>query len=109
MTITEDIKTKLDIVRYIGARVGLKKQGRNFAACCPFHSEKTPSFFVFPDTQSWRCFGACAEGGDLFTFVMKREGYTFPEALRVLGKEAGVEIPEYKPRQEEDHTRLYAA
>jgi DNA primase len=109
MTAVEDIKSKLDIVTYIGRTVSLKKAGRVYKACCPFHSEKTPSFVVNPEYQSWRCFGACAEGGDVFKFAMKQNGWTFREAVEELGKLAGVEVrpptPEQKA-QEDDSDRL---
>ena len=109
MTAVEDIKSKLDIVSYIGRTVSLKKAGRVYKACCPFHSEKTPSFVVNPEYQSWRCFGACAEGGDIFKFAMKQNGWTFREAVEELGRLAGVEVrpptPEQKA-QDESHERL---
>ncbi|HYO87516.1 MAG TPA: DNA primase [Candidatus Limnocylindrales bacterium] len=109
MTVVEDIKSKLDIVAYIGRTVSLKKAGRVYKACCPFHSEKTPSFVVNPEYQSWRCFGACAEGGDIFKFAMKQNGWTFREAVDELAKLAGVEVrapsPEQKA-QDETYDRL---
>ena len=105
MSVTEEIKQKLDIVNYIGQFVPLKKAGRYYKANCPFHAEKTPSFIVNPETQSWRCFGACAEGGDIFNFAQKQHGWTFAEALRELGQQAGVEIRKETPheRQRGEH------
>ena len=93
MSVTDEIKTRIDIVNYVRRFVpSLSKAGRNYKACCPFHNEKTPSFVVNPERQTWRCFGACAEGGDLFTFAQKMSGWDFKEALRELGQEAGVQI-----------------
>ena len=93
MSVAQQIKDRLDIVEYIARFVPeLKKSGRYYKAPCPFHSEKTPSFVVNQDTQTWRCFGACAEGGDLFNFAMKRNGWSFGEALQELGRLAGVEV-----------------
>ncbi len=104
MSVVDEVKSKLDIVEYVGRTTPLKKAGRVYKACCPFHSERTPSFVVDPDKQTWRCFGACAEGGDIFTFVMKQQGISFREALEELGKVAGVTVqaqtPEQKTRDE---------
>lgn len=99
MSVMEDIRSRLDIVQYVGRTVTLKRAGRTFKACCPFHHEKTPSFVVDPDRQSWRCFGACATGGDLFGYVMRQQGLTFREALETLAKEAGVEVRQRTPEQ----------
>jgi DNA primase len=109
MSVTDEIKARLDIVDFIGQKVPLKKSGRNYKALCPFHEEKTPSFVVFPDSQQWRCFGACGEGGDIFTFVMKHEGWDFPGALRYLAEQAGVDLQPPTPEQaeqQEQHDRL---
>lgn len=87
----EEVKRRLDVADVIGQTVTLKRSGRILKGLCPFHSEKTPSFVVFPESGTWRCFG-CSQGGDLFTFVMKHEGLEFGEALRLLAQRAGVEL-----------------
>ncbi len=86
-----EIKERLDIVEIVGRYVTLKRSGRTYKALCPFHQERTPSFVVFPHTGTWHCFGACSEGGDIFSFIMKIEGLSFVEALALLAREAGVE------------------
>lgn len=87
----EEIRDRLDIVEVIGQHVRLEKSGQRFKGLCPFHQEKTPSFTVDPERGFYHCFG-CGEGGDIFSFVMKREGLSFPEALRLLARRAGVQI-----------------
>ncbi len=93
MSAIDEVKQKLDIAEVIGQYATLKKAGRNLTALCPFHSEKHPSFFVYPEQQSWHCFGACNTGGDVFAFIMKKEGMDFGEALRTLAQRAGVTLP----------------
>ena len=100
MSVTDEIKSRIDLVSYVQRHVpGLKKAGRNHKACCPFHNEKTPSFIVNPERQTWHCFGACSEGGDLFTFAQKIHGWDFKEALRELAAEAGIALRAQTPEQ----------
>jgi DNA primase len=87
----ERIKQKLDIVEEIGAVVSLKKSGKAYKGLCPFHGERTPSFYVFPDKQDWHCFG-CGERGDIITFVQKQQSLDFREALELLAERAGVPL-----------------
>ena len=89
----QEIRSRVDIVGLIGRYVELRRAGRNWTGLCPFHSEKTPSFNVNPDRQIFHCFG-CHEGGDAIGFLMKHEGLSFPEAVRNLAAECGVEIEE---------------
>jgi DNA primase len=93
MTVVDEIKTRLDLVDLVSENVKLKKSGKNYTGFCPFHSNtKTPAFVVFSDTGTWRCFGQCNEGGDIFRYVMKREGWDFNQALKYLAERAGVEL-----------------
>jgi DNA primase len=93
MSTIDEVKQKTDIVEVIGQYVSLSKSGRTFRGLCPFHSEKHPSFFVYPEQGSWHCFGACNTGGDVFSFIMRKEGIDFGEALRQLAERAGVILP----------------
>ncbi len=102
MSVIDEIKSRLDIVDIVSETVNLRHSGKNYTGFCPFHpNTKTPAFAVFPDSQSWRCFGQCNEGGDIFGFVMKREGWDFSEALRYLAERAGVTLQEFTPEQQE--------
>lgn len=106
MTAVDEIKTRLDIVDVVSEHVSLKKSGSSYKGLCPFHSEKTPSFIVFPTTQTWHCFGACGTGGDVFSFLMKMENLDFPEALRRLAQKAGVQLEPLQPRDSELQKQL---
>jgi DNA primase len=91
MSDTDEIKSRLNIVDIIGKNVKLKKTGRNFKGLCPFHNEKTPSFIVSPERESWHCFG-CGKGGDIFSFVMEYQHIDFSEALEDLAQIAGITL-----------------
>ncbi|MFC2069304.1 CHC2 zinc finger domain-containing protein [Chloroflexota bacterium] len=93
MSVIDDVKQKTDIIDIINQYATLVKAGRNFKALCPFHSEKYPSFVVYPEQQSWHCFGACNTGGDAFSFIMKKQGIGFGDALRFLADRVGVTVP----------------
>lgn len=91
--VLDEVQARADIVELIGRYVPLKRSGRHFKACCPFHQEKTPSFMVNPDKQVFHCFG-CGVGGNSFSFLMQHDRLTFPEAVRQLADHVGVRIPE---------------
>ena len=103
--IIEEVRSRNPIVDVIGSYVHLTKKGGNYFGLCPFHNEKSPSFSVSPSRQMYHCFG-CGAGGNVLTFVMDYENYSFPEAMEMLAKRAGIELPkqEFTPemRREAD-------
>src|SRR3954454_2009789 len=100
-----EIKQKLDLVEFIGETTPLKRAGTTYKGLCPFHGEKTPSFVVTPSRDTWKCFG-CGRGGDIFQFVMERDGVDSPTALRTLAGRAGVELSERTSREDDQRKRL---
>ena len=104
MSAVDEVKARLDIVDVIGGYARLQKAGRYYKALCPFHQEKTPSFVVYPERQSWHCFGACGTGGDVIAFVSRKENLDFGGSLRLLAERAGVELREDGPRREQIKT-----
>jgi len=109
MGVIDEVKQRTDIVEVISQYVSLTKSGRTLRGLCPFHTEKTPSFFVYPEQQTWHCFGACGTGGDVYSFVMKKEGIDFGDALRLLADRAGVVISARTEREAEGKEKLYQA
>jgi DNA primase len=110
MSDIDEVRQRTDIVEVVSQYLSLSKSGRNFRGLCPFHQEKTPSFFVFPERQSWHCFGACSTGGDVFSFIMKKEGVGFGDALRRLAERVGVTLrarSEGQKKEKEKLERLY--
>lgn len=94
------IKERVDVVELVGAKVQLRQAGRTFKGLCPFHTEKTPSFVVFPESQSYHCFG-CGKSGDIFSFMMDTENLDFSDALKQLAQRANVEITSITPKDPE--------
>nr|HET6902044.1 DNA primase [Ktedonobacteraceae bacterium] len=107
-SLIETIKAKVDVVEEIGLVVALSKSGKSFKGLCPFHNERTPSFYVFAESQTWRCFG-CNEGGDIFTFVQKQQGLEFRETLHYLAEKAGVSVEDEGGRNPEEEREASAA
>ena len=93
----DDLVARSDIVELIGSRVPLKKSGREYKACCPFHNEKSPSFYVNDDKNFFHCFG-CGAHGDVIGFTMKIDNFGFLEAVEKLAAEAGLEVPRMSPQ-----------
>jgi DNA primase len=110
MTPIDEIKARIDIVELVSETVQLRRSGKSHTGFCPFHANtRTPAFVVFPESGTWRCFGQCNEGGDIFKFVMKKEGWDFPEALRFLADKAGVDLKPPTPEEQaaaEEHAHL---
>ena len=102
--VVEEVRHRTDIVELIGSYVTLKRAGSNFGGLCPFHSEKTPSFTVFPDSQSFYCFG-CGAGGDAITFVMKNDNLDYPSAIEVLASRAGIRVVREQEKEKGGLTR----
>lgn len=92
MSVIDEVRQKTDIVEVVSQYTKLTKTGRTFRALCPFHSEKHPSFFVYPEQQNWHCFGACNTGGDVFSFVIRKQSISFGEALRFLAERSSVTL-----------------
>ena len=103
-----EIKSKLTVLEVVGETVALKRAGATYKGLCPFHGEKTPSFVVTPDRETWHCFG-CGEHGDIFTFLMRRDGLDFREALVRLAERAGVELTDRSAREDRQRSRLREA
>ena len=106
--IIAEIKSKLPAIDVVGETVALKRAGTVYKGLCPFHGEKTPSFIVTPERETWHCFG-CGEHGDIFTFLMRRDGLEFREALQRLAEKAGVELSERTAREDRRKKRLREA
>ncbi len=110
MTAVDEIKARLDIVDIVSETVKLRRSGRSYTGFCPFHpNAKTPAFAVFPESGTWRCFGQCNEGGDIFKYMMKREGWDFAETLKRLAERAGVTLETFTPERkaaEDEYERL---
>lgn len=110
MSVVDEIKARIDIVDLIGETVELRRSGKNYVGFCPFHpNTRTPAFAVFPETGTWRCFGQCNTGGDIFTFVMKKEGWDFRQALQYLAERAGISLKEREGTQETSSLKQWRA
>lgn len=101
---TDELRERLSIVDVVGKRVPLTKKGQNFWGCCPFHNEKTPSFSVNEERGRYHCFG-CGEDGDIISFTMKSNNMDFMAAIKELAQQAGIKMPDYKPKSNEERAR----
>jgi DNA primase len=110
MSSIDEIKSRIDIVDLVSETVQLRRSGKSYTGFCPFHpNSRTPAFVVFPESGTWRCFGQCNDGGDIFKFVMKKENWDFPEALHYLAERAGVQLKPPSPQEQvaaEEHDEL---
>jgi DNA primase len=107
-SVTDEIKQRVDVVELISRYTELKRAGSIYKGLCPFHSERTPSFVVFPNSGTWHCFGACGTGGDVISFVMRKENLDFREAVELLAKQAGIELTgSEEDRSGKQRTELY--
>ncbi len=113
MSVVQEIKERVDVLDIVGQSVQLRRSGSSYTGFCPFHDNKnTPAFVLWPDTGYWKCFGACNDNGDIFSFLMKKEGWDFKETLQYLAKVTGVVLQEYTPEQKkktEEKDRLREA
>jgi len=91
--VVDEVRSRADIVEIIGEHVSLKRSGKDFKGRCPFHEERTPSFYVVPSKGFYKCFG-CNESGDVFTFLMKRLGMSFVDAVKAVGERSGMDVRE---------------
>ena len=101
----DELLDRVDIVEVIDKRVNLKKTGKNFSACCPFHDEKTPSFSVNPDKQFFYCFG-CGAGGNSIGFIMDYEKLDFPSAVETLASYVGLEVPRENKNSSQNQEKI---
>lgn len=104
--IVEEVRSRNDIVDVIGGYISLKHKGNSYSACCPFHHEKTPSFHVSKDKQMYHCFG-CGVGGNVYTFIMEYENFSFPEAVKLLADRSGMTLPETEMSPEQKSRENY--
>ena len=106
MSVVDEIKSRVDIIDIVSETVKLRHSGKNYTGFCPFHSNtRTPAFVVFPETGTWRCF-SCNEGGDVFSFLMKKEGWDFQQTLQYLANRTGVVLEPQTPEKKQEDEKL---